>query len=177
MPSGERCFWGSGFGVQAIPFAGIRGGRCAARATAPAPTGKPGQVAGLRGCMAFYAAGEGASLAGQQKGAMARFWPFGGRVAHGIGQGADLSTGRTCGKPDSAASLRRASVRVFHQAPPGGTVGKSEALGISPSGQGVLSKAKLPLLSVGKWWPGRWPAGQSQRDQARRRAPGMGIPV
>ena len=37
--------------------------------------------------------------------------------------------------------------------------------------------AKLPLLSVGKWWPERWPAGQSQRDQARRRAPGKGIPV
>ena len=36
--------------------------------------------------------------------------------------------------------------------------------------------AKLPLLSVGKWWPGRWPGGQSRRDQARRRAPGKGIP-
>jgi len=78
------------------------------------------------GRMAFYATGEGAAFAGQQKGAMARFRPFGGRVAHSIGKSADLSTGRICGKPDSTASLRRASVRVFQQAPTGGTVGKSE---------------------------------------------------
>ena len=69
--------------------------------------------AGLRGCMAFYAAGEGASIRRSAIRGYGSFSALGGRVAHSIGQGADLSTGRTCGKPDSAASLRRASVRVF----------------------------------------------------------------
>lgn len=157
-----------------MPGYGVAPALAGARATAPAPTGKPnsppdcwalGRMAcwpswcrlTARCCLLGWARCWVVVLVLGALRLASGFSPY----PRGEPVGNRAASPKHCKRPVVHRRRREAAAARWVRAWPGCPAGP--VCGDKPSGEGVAVGS--PFLSVGKWWPGGWPLGQSQRDQ------------
>lgn len=161
--------------IQAIPFAGLRSGPRlgGGQGYRPGSYRQTGQSPGLSGFGAHGLLAVLVSIArpvlvfrvgkvlGRGLGA-GRKRPASGVSPYPRGEpvGNRAASPKHCKRPVVHRRRREAAAARWVRAWPGAAW---PVFGDKPSGEGVA--VGNPFLSVGKWWPGRWPLGQSQRDQ------------